>query len=77
MRRTIDTDPHAPWIFVLDQLHIHKSESLVRLVAERCTLGIDLVQAGRSPYAVAIGTKEHTTFLRLISARISIHYSRP
>ena len=34
--RTIDSDPDAPWIFVLDQLNTHKSEALVRLVAERC-----------------------------------------
>ena len=38
--QTIDTDPDGTWIFVLDQLNTHKSESLVRLVAERC--GIDL-----------------------------------
>ena len=27
--RTIDTDPEARWIFVLDPLNTHKSESLV------------------------------------------------
>ena len=31
--RTIDTDPDAEWIFITDQLNIHRSESLVRLVA--------------------------------------------
>lgn len=40
--RTIDTDPDATWIFVLDQLNTHKSESLVRLVAERCRIDDDL-----------------------------------
>jgi hypothetical protein len=39
IRRTINTDPMATWIFVLDQLNTHKSEALVRLVAAHC--GID------------------------------------
>ena len=29
---TIDTDPEAGWIFIVDQLNIHQSESLVGLV---------------------------------------------
>jgi hypothetical protein len=33
LRQTIATDPQAQWIFVMDQLNIHKSEALVRLVA--------------------------------------------
>lgn len=34
--RTVDTDPDAEWIFVVDRLNTHLSESLVTLVAERC-----------------------------------------
>ena len=34
--RTVDTDPDAEWIFVVDRLNTHLSESLVKLVAERC-----------------------------------------
>ena len=30
----IATDPEAPWLFIVDQLNLHKSEALVRLVAE-------------------------------------------
>ena len=33
---TIATDPEASWLFIVDQLNIHKSEALVRLVAEAC-----------------------------------------
>jgi transposase len=40
--KTLDTDPEAGWIFIVDQLNIHKSESLVRLVAQRCDIQIDL-----------------------------------
>ena len=34
--RTVDTDPTAEWIFVVDCLNTHVSESLVQFVAERC-----------------------------------------
>jgi transposase len=36
--RTVDTDPDAEWIFVVDRLNTHLSESLVKFVAERCGL---------------------------------------
>jgi hypothetical protein len=42
IEQTIATDPEAKWIFVVDQLNTHKSESLVRLVANHCQLKIDL-----------------------------------
>jgi hypothetical protein len=36
--RTIATDPEASWIFVVDQLNIHRSKSLVGLVATLCNI---------------------------------------
>ncbi|MBT3328283.1 MAG: transposase, partial [Gemmatimonadales bacterium] len=45
--QTIDTDPDATWVFVLDQLNTHKSEALVRLVAERCEFDDDLGVKGK------------------------------
>jgi transposase len=36
--RTIDTDPTGEWIFIVDRLNTHMSESLVKFVAERCGL---------------------------------------
>jgi transposase len=39
---TIATDPEASWLFIVDQLNIHKSEALVRLVAEACGITEDL-----------------------------------
>ena len=42
IERTIDTDPEASWIFVVDQLNTHMSPSLVRLVARRCGIADDL-----------------------------------
>jgi hypothetical protein len=34
--------PNAQWVFVLDQLNTHQSESLVRLGAQQCALPDDL-----------------------------------
>jgi DDE superfamily endonuclease len=39
---TMATDPEASWIFIVDQLDMHKSEALVRLVAEACGIKEDL-----------------------------------
>jgi transposase len=55
--QTVDTDPNAGWIFIVDQLNIHKSESLVRLVAQRCQIDIDL------------GIKEKSGILQSMSTR--------
>ncbi len=49
--RTLATDLQAGWIFVVDNLDIHQSASLVRLVAAACGLQEDLGgegNAGRS-----------------------------
>ena len=43
--QTIATDPEAPWLFIVDQLNIHKSEALVRLVAKACSIEDDLVHS--------------------------------
>jgi transposase len=34
--RTVNLDPTAEWIFIVDNLNTHASESLVRWVAEQC-----------------------------------------
>lgn len=47
IRRTVATDPKAPWIFVLDQLNTHLSEGLVRLVAKHCELKTELGKKGK------------------------------
>jgi hypothetical protein len=46
--QTIDSQPDAGWIFIVDNLNIHCSESLVRLVAKRCDIIDDLGVKGKS-----------------------------
>ena len=41
------TDPQAPWTFICDGLNTHKSEALVRFVAEACALGVELGKKGK------------------------------
>ncbi len=40
--QTVASAPAARWIFVVDQLNTHKSESLVRLVAVQCGITAEL-----------------------------------
>lgn len=55
--QTIAQDPKAGWIFILDQLNTHKSETLVRLVDRLCHLELDL------------GEKEHSGILKSMPTR--------
>lgn len=57
IRRTVATVPHDQWIFVLDQLNTHMSETLVKLTAELCGIEEDL------------GIKEQTGILKSMASR--------
>lgn len=54
---TVSTDPEASWVFVCDGLNTHKSESLVRYVAESCNLDIDLGEKGKSGILKSMETR--------------------
>ena len=54
---TMETDPQAGWIFIVDQLNTHKSASLVRLVAACCHLDIDLGVKGKSGILQSMATR--------------------
>lgn len=64
----LDTDPTAPWIFVADQLNIHTSESVVRLIAERCNLDVDVGVKGQSGIWHSMATR--AAFLQQADHRI-------
>lgn len=70
--QTINTDPDAGWIFILDQLNIHQSETLVRLVAKCCELDIDLGLKGHSGILESMTTR--ATFLADPTHRIRFVY---
>ena len=69
---TIEADPQATWIFILDQLNIHKSASLVRLVAACLSLDIDLGVKGESGILASVETR--TAFLSNLEHRIRFVY---
>ncbi len=71
--RTIDQDPDAVWIFVLDQLNTHKSEMLVRLVVERCGLDADLGVKGKHGILESMDTRKR--FLEASDHRIRFVYT--
>jgi hypothetical protein len=55
--QTISTDPDATWIFVVDQLNTHKSETLVRLVADLCNINTDLGKKGKDGILESMATR--------------------
>jgi transposase len=71
--RTVDADPDATWIFVVDQLNTHKSEGLVRFVADRCSIEDDLGVKGKAGILKNMPTRK--AFLEDQSHRIRFVYT--
>ena len=57
IQQTLATDPDANWIFIVDQLNTHRSESLVRLVAKQCDINHDLGVKGKSGILKSMKTR--------------------
>ena len=52
--QTVATDPEASWVFVVDNLNIHASETLVQWVSQVCSINEELGekrQSGRAEVA--------------------------
>lgn len=71
--RTVAQDPDATWIFVTDQLCTHKSEALVRLVARRCHIDVELGVKGKS--GILKNMKTRKRFLEATEHRIRFLYT--
>lgn len=71
--QTIATDPEAPWLFIVDQLNIHKSEALVRLVANAC--GIEEELGEKEKRGILQSMQTRAAFLREVSHRIRFVYT--
>jgi transposase len=75
IHKTIATDPEAGWIFVVDQLNIHQSEALVKLVAKECAIAIalELDRKGNLKNIKAMASRR--TFLSEPTHRIRFVYT--
>jgi transposase len=73
IEKTVDTDPQANWIFVVDNLNTHMSESLVNWVAEQCNLSENLGKKGSRGILKSMETRK--AYLSDPSHRIRFLYT--
>lgn len=71
--KTIATDPEAGWVFIVDQLNIHQSEALVKLVAKE--LGMELAVDGKGNLSHMKAMASRRTFLSDSTHRIRFVYT--
>ena len=71
---TLATDPRATWVIVTDQLNIHLSEGMVRLVARECDIAQEtLGKKGKSGVLKSVASRKK--FLIEPSHRIRFVYT--
>jgi hypothetical protein len=73
LEQTVATDPLAGWVFVVDNLNTHQSESLVVWVAQTCGLQESLGVKGKQ--GVLKSQKSRAAFLSNKSHRIRLVYT--
>ncbi len=71
--QTIQLDPQAKYVFVLDNLNIHCSAGLVEKVAQLCGITEDLGKKGQSKVLLSVKTRQE--FLSDLSHRIRFVYT--
>lgn len=70
---TVASEPEAQWIFIVDGLNTHMSESLVRYVAQQCELEEDLGVKGQRGILKSMKTRR--AFLEQADHRIRFVYT--
>lgn len=73
IKQTVDQSPSSQWVLIMDQLNTHKSESLVRYIAEVCGIEEDLGEKGKEGILKNMETRAE--FLSDKSHRIRIVYT--
>ena len=73
LQRTVALAPQDRWVFVMDQLNTHQSESLVRWIAEACGIKEDLGVKGKD--GILTSMKTRAAFLSDPTHRIRIVYT--
>lgn len=71
--QTVAEDPQGTWIFVLDHLNTHQSESLVRWVAQQCAIQDELGVKGKR--GILDSMQSRTAFLQDATHRIRFVYT--
>lgn len=73
IKRTVQTAPLSSWIFIVDNLNTHQSESLVRFVAKVCGIKEELGKKGKS--GILKSKKTRSKFLSDPTHRIRFVYT--
>ncbi len=73
IQQTVAIDPNGDWVFIVDQLNTHQSESLVRWVAQECNINFDLGAKGE--YGILQSMTSRAAFLQDSSHRIRFVYT--
>jgi transposase len=72
IEQTVAIDPEGSWVFVVDNLNIHGSESLVKKVAAACEVATDLGKKGKRGVLKSVASRQ--AFLSESSHRIRFVY---
>jgi len=74
LRKVIEQDPKASYLFIMDQLNTHQSESLVRFVAQECEIDEETL-GKKGQKGILKSMKTRKTFLENENHRIRIVYT--